>query len=401
MKLIQKTTALMFVVLLTACGGSKKEDNAILTEKKLKLEELKKKVAEINGDMKKLEGEIANLDTSVKKEDIAKLITVAPIVTQDFTHYIDLSGHIDADNISYISPRMGPGQVKAIFIKKGDFVKKGQLLLRLDDAVIKQSIVAAKQSVETLKTQLNFAKDIYNRQNNLWKQGIGTEVQVLSNKNNVETLEKQLIAAESNIKTVQEQANAANVYSDVDGIAEDVNVRVGEIFMGATAMGAQIKIVNTSSLKVVTEVPENYAAKVRVGSRALVIVPELNKNYNTIISLSGKIINPNNRSFSVEAKLPYDGILRPNQITQVKIQDYNSPNAIAIPVNTVGTDDKGKYVFVAVKEGNKLVARKKQISVGELSGELIEVKNGLTVGEQLITDGYQNIYDGQLLKVAL
>lgn len=400
MRPLKIITAVSFALFLTACGGSKKENNAALTEKKMQLEKLKKEASTIADNIKKIEAEITKLDTSAKKEDIAKLVSVTALTAQNFTHYIDLSGHVDADNISYISPRMGPGQVKAIFVKKGDYVKKGQLLLKLDDAVIKQSIVAAKQSVETLKTQLSFAKDVYNRQNNLWKQGIGTEIQVLTSKNTVETLEKQLIAADGNIKTVQEQANAANVYSDVDGIADEVNIKVGETFVGASAMGAQIKIVNTSSLKVVTEVPENYAAKVRVGSKVLVIVPELNKNYNTSIALSGKTINPNNRSFSAEAKLPFDGILRPNQIAQVKIQDYYAPNVIAVPVNTVGTDDKGKYVYIAIQEGAKLVARKKQIVVGELNGELIEIRSGLAVGEQLITDGYQNVYDGQLLKVA-
>lgn len=399
MKQIKNTTLLALAIFVIACGKGKKEGNAELNEKKIELEKLKKEATTINDKIKKIEAYIAKNDTAAKKQDIAKLVTTAPIVAQDFIHYIELTGHVDADNISYISPRMGPGQVKALYVKKGDYVKKGQLLLRLDDAVIKQSITAAKQSIETIKTQLSFAKDLYNRQNNLWKQGIGTEVQLLSSKTNVETLEKQLIASNENIKVIQEQANAMNVYSDVDGVADEVNIRVGETFVGASAMGAQIKIVNTSSLKVITEVPENYAAKVRVGSKVLITIPELNKNYNSSIALSSKIINPNNRSFSTEAKLPYDGLVRPNQNAQVKIQDYAAKNAIAIPVNTVGTDDKGKFVFVASPENGKVVARKKQIVVGELSGNLIEVKTGLSVNDALITDGYQNIYDGQLLKV--
>ncbi|MFY8091575.1 MAG: efflux RND transporter periplasmic adaptor subunit [Chitinophagaceae bacterium] len=398
MKYLKIISSAILLTTLVACGNSKKEGNAALNEKKIELEKLKKEATAIADKIKAAEDFIAKLDTNAKKQDIAKLVTTAPIIAQDFTHYIELSGFVDADNISYISPRMGPGQVKAIFVKKGDYVKRGQLLLRLDDAVVKQSITAAKQSVETIKTQLNFAKDLYNRQNNLWKQGIGTEVQLISSKTNVETLEQQLKASNENIKVIQEQANAMNVYSDVDGIADEVNVRVGETFVGASAMGAQIKIVNTNTLKVVTDVPENYAAKVKVGSKILVTIPELNRNYNSSISLSSKTINPSNRSFSVEAKLPYDGIVRPNQNAQVKIQDYFASKAIAIPVNVVGTDDKGKFVFVAVTENNKLIARKKQIIVGELSGGLIEVKVGLTTNDVLITDGYQNIYDGQLLK---
>ncbi|MCU0320854.1 MAG: efflux RND transporter periplasmic adaptor subunit [Chitinophagaceae bacterium] len=393
-RIYNKITLLVLVVTFTACGGKDQ-----LTQKKAELEKLQKEQLTLSEKIKTVETEIAKLDTTASKEDVAKLIGVSPIVVQDFVHYIDLQGRVDAENISYISPRLGPGQVKALYVKRGDYVKRGQLLLKLDDAIVKQSIAAAKQNLETIKTQLSFAKDLYNRQNNLWKQGIGTEVQLISAKTNVETLEKQLQAGIENIQTIQEQANASNVYSDVSGVAEEVNIRVGETFSGMGAMGAQIKIVNTNLLKVITDVPENYAAKVKVGSKVLINLPDINKSFNSSISLAGKIINPNNRSFTAEAKLPVDGAIRPNQNAQVKIEDYAVKNTIAIPVNTVATDEKGKYVYVATKEGNKLVARKKQITVGELYNQMIEVKSGLASGDQLITSGYQNIYEGQSLKV--
>ena len=130
----------------------------------------------------------------------------------------------------------------------------------------------------------------------------------------------------------------------------------------------------------------------------LVSLPDLNKTFNTTISVSGKTIDPNNRSFRVEAKLPNDGAVRPNQIAQVKIMDYKVANAIVIPVNAVGTDEKGKYVYIAVTETGKLIARKKQITLGQLYNQNIEVKTGLNAGEQLITEGFQNIYDGQSLR---
>ncbi|MDE3234586.1 MAG: efflux RND transporter periplasmic adaptor subunit [Bacteroidota bacterium] len=385
---LKNITAVSLLIVLAACGNKQKGS---LAEKKAELEQLKKEQIATADKITALEADIAKLDTSASKDDVAKLVGTSAITTQKFIHYIDLQGRVDADNISYITPRLGGGQVKAIFVKKGDFVKKGQLLLQLDDAVIKQAVTAAKKSAETLKTQLSFAKDLYSRQSNLWKQGIGTEVQLLSAKNNVESLEKQVEASEANVRSAEEQLHATNVYSDVEGIADEVNVKVGELFAG---MG-QIKIVNTRSLKVVTDVPENYGGNVKMSAPVIVVLPDINKTYNTAISVLGKTINVNNRSFSVEAKLPYDGIVRPNQMAQIKIQDYLSDNAIAIPVNTMQTDDKGKYVFIAVKEGNKLVARKKQIIVGELYGQLIEVKSGLAAGDMLITEGYQNIYDGQ------
>ncbi|HNL83287.1 MAG TPA: efflux transporter periplasmic adaptor subunit, partial [Chitinophagaceae bacterium] len=133
--------------------------------------------------------------------------------------------------------------------------------------------------------------------------------------------------------------------------------------------------------------------------KVIVTLPDLNKVYNSSISISGKTINPNNRSFIAEAKLPYDGVMRPNQNAQVRIEDYAAKNAITVPVNTIQTDEKGKFVFIAVEQNGKLIAQKKQIVVGELYNNLIEVKSGLQANEKLITEGFQNIYEGQLLKV--
>ena len=396
---MQKIKRLLFIAVAIALASCGAKDNNGLAGKKTELEKLKKEQASITGKIKLLEMDIAKMDTSSNKEQLAKLVGIAAIAPINFVHYIDLQGHVDAENISYISPRFGGGQVKALFVKKGDVVRKGQLLVKLDDAVIRQQIAAARQSLETIKTQLSFAKDLYNRQNNLWKQGIGTEIQLLSARNNVETLEKQLNSAEANIKTVVEQQSGSNVYSNVAGIADEVNVRVGEMFTGFMGTLPQIKIVNTSSLKVVTDVPENYAGKVKTGSKVVVIISDLNKTYNTSISLSGKTINPSNRSFLAEAKLPYDGVLRPNQLAQLKIEDYAASNAVTVPINTVQTDEKGKFVYVAVKEGAKLLARKKAIVIGEAYGQLVEVKSGLAAGEQIIVEGYQTVYDGQSLRV--
>ncbi|TAH14042.1 MAG: biotin/lipoyl-binding protein [Sphingobacteriia bacterium] len=175
------TTAFVFA----SCGSNEKNGNS-LAEKKAALEKIKSEHAAITAKMSALEAEIAKLDTSNANALTAKLVGLTTITNQPFAHYIDLQGSITSDNVSYVSPRMGPGQVKAIYVKKGDQVKQGQLLLKLDDAVMRQSVYASQKALETLKTQLNFAKDIYQRQGNLWKDGIGTEVQYISAKNNVQ-----------------------------------------------------------------------------------------------------------------------------------------------------------------------------------------------------------------------
>lgn len=381
-RLISTGLILASLVLIQACA-SKKDEKAELTAKKTQLAELKAQHDKLTGDIKKLEDDIAKLDPTATKANPLQVAT-APVITQDFKHFIDLQGRIDAEDISYVTPRGMGGMVKELFVKKGDNVRKGQLLLKLDDAILQQNL-------KQLSTQLDFARNIYQRQKNLWDQGIGTEVQYLTSKNNVDALEKQ-------IGVLKEQLSTSNVYAEVTGIADEVNIRVGETFTGNPAMG--IKIVNTSRLKAVVDIPENYLSRVSKGTKVLVQVPDLSKKYDAVITLIGQSINPNSRGFMAEARIPYDGQLKPFQVALVKIQDYSAPNAIAVPVNLVQTDDKGKYVFVVEKNGEKTVARKKQVILGESYNGLIEVKTGLAAGDQLVTDGYQTLYEGQLITVA-
>ena len=388
-------TGLAAAVFLSSCGSSKKEGSAELNDKKIALEKLKGDKDKVDSKITSLEKEIAKLDTSAAAAPKTKLVAIQTLAATDFAHYIELQGRVDAENVSYITPRGGPGQVKAIYVKQGQLVKKGQLLLKLDDAVIQQNVVAARQGLEGIKTQLSYAKNIYQRQKNLWDQGIGTEVQLITAKNNVATLENQLQASQENVKSIQVQSNTALVYSDVSGVADMVTVKMGELF-GAAGSG-MIKIVNNSLLKVTSNIPENYLGTVGKGSAVIVQMPDVNKTFNTSVSFVGASIDIINRGFVVEAKLPGDPALKPNQIALMKIKDYAAANTIAIPLNTLQNDEKGKFVMVASTENNKLIARKRVINIGLLSGDLLEVKTGLKAGDMLITEGFSSLYEGQLL----
>lgn len=385
----------IIILLLSACSNSKKDVDAQLNDKKAALEKLKGEKNSLDDKIKTLETEIAKLDTNSANAQKAKLVATQMLKPTEFSHFIELQGKIDAENISYVTPRGGPGQVRAIYVQKGNFVKKGQLLLKLDDAIVRQNLVAARQGVESIKTQLAYAKNIYDRQKNLWNQNIGTEVQLLTAKNNVASLENQLRSTQENVKIVQEQVGTSNVYSDVNGIADEVNIRVGETFTGSPLNG--IKIVNNSSLKVIGNIPENYLNSVQKGTPVIVQVPDINRTFNSSVSFTGASIDDLTRGFVVEAKLPADASLRPNQIALMKIKDYASATAMVIPVNTLQNDEKGKFVMVATTEKSKLIARKRPVTIGLLNNDLLEIKSGLKEGDVLITEGFQSLYDGQLI----
>ena len=387
MKNSLKLFTISLIMIAVACGGGSNSIEA----KKAGLEKLKKQALELNAQIATLEKEIEKVGG--KDQAPAVLVVVAPIANQDFNHFIEIQGKVESESVSYVTPRAGGGQVKALYIKRGDRVKKGQLILQLDNSLIKQSAAAAAQNLETVKAQAALAKSVYEKQKNLWEQNIGSEIQLLTAKTNAEASASQLKAATEQLGMVKDQLAYTSVYSDVDGVAEEVNVKVGELFGGA----GQIKVVNTEKLKLTSLVPENYAGKIKVGTEATLVFPDIQKTIDTKLGVVGTVIDPLSRSFFIEAKLPNDKNFRPNQLVQVKIKDYTKKAAIIIPINLIQNDDKGKFIYVAVTENGKLVARKKSIVVGEFYGNNIEIISGLNAGEQMITEGFQSLYDGQNL----
>lgn len=373
---------LVLISLLASCGSSKKDEAGNLTDKKVALQELKGEQEKLNKQITQLEQEIAKLDPAAAAKP--KLVEIRPVSTDDFEHYIELQGRLDARNIAYVAPPNGQGGVvKSLYVTQGQNVRKGQVLARLDDQLIRQQI-------EPLRVQLATAEDTYRRTKNLYDQGIGTYQNVLNAETQVKTLRQQ-------IGVIQKQAALMTITAPTSGVADVVNVRVGEMFVGTTPAGPQIRIVNTNDLKVVAQVPENYIGRVKVGSEVKVFLPDINRTIDAKVTVAGRTIDPVNRAFYIEARIPSSPELKPNQVAVVKIQDYAKDDAVTIPVNVLQNDENGKFVMVAVKEGHKMIARKRTIVVGELYGEELEVKSGLQSGDQLITEGFQGLYEGQAI----
>jgi RND family efflux transporter, MFP subunit len=378
------TGAVTVVLLLAACGAATEGKNKELEKKKARYEELKKQQTEVSAELTQLEKEIAAMDTSAARVEKPKLVSVTPLESGAFTHYIDLQGRIEAENIAWVTPRGQGGQVRSLHVRQGDQVRKGQLLMKLDDAI-------QRQQLEQAKVQLSLAQTTYERRKNLWDQKIGTEMELIKAKNDLDNLQKQ-------IELLNEQLDMTNVYAPMSGVADQVTIKVGETFSPATSTMSGVRIVNNSNLKVTANVPENYLGKVNEGSNVIITPAEDNsKKLNAKVSVVGRSIDPVNRSFYIQARIPASKDFRENQLVMVRIQDYAVNKTITIPLSTIQNDEKGKYVMVAAKEGGKLLARKRPVVIGQMYADKLEVKSGLEEGDQLITEGFQGLYDQQLI----
>lgn len=389
---------LLITLTLIACGGS--QTGGDLTNLQQKLADLKKQKSSLDAEIRQLEATLSKLDTAGAKQ-ASKLVSIDSVRYGAFQHYIDLQGKVEAEDMAYVAPAGMGGQVKAVYVKLGAVVSKGQMILKLDDAMAQQQLTAARQQSGQLKTRLAQAQTIYERYQNLWKQNIGAEIQVINAKADVDALNAQLRAVEAQVGMAEEQVSMTNVRAAISGTIDEMNVKVGEFFspQSAATPGAGIRIVNNNRLKAVTYVPDNYVARVRKGDPVKVVVADIGKTeFDSKINVMSASINANTRSFTVEASLPSDPLLRANQSAVVKILDYKADNAISVPVNIIQSDEKGKYLFVAEQVKGGWVAKRRIVEPGQVYDGYQEIKKGLNPGERIVTDGYQSLYDGQLIR---
>ncbi|ODS80996.1 MAG: efflux transporter periplasmic adaptor subunit [Cytophagaceae bacterium SCN 52-12] len=372
--MLRQAIILPVVLVLAACGGSKKEG---LEAKKEELANLKTQQTEIGQQIKALEAEIAKLDTTRKAESRVKLVTVSPLQPREFKRYIELQGTVDAKNSVMVTPKT-PGAVTAMYVKEGDFVNVGSTIAKIDDSILRESI-------EELKTQLALVNTLFEKQESLWNQKIGTEIQYLQAKNNKEALEKKLV-------TLQAQLSQSNITSPIAGTVDLVNIRIGE--MAQPGLGV-VRVVNLSNLKVVAKIADSYVASVKKGDEVIVKFPDLQREYTARISFVGTTVDPLSRTFMIEANLPATKDLKPNMMAQVQVNDATRKDALVVDQNLVQNTEKGKVVFVAVARGNEKVAEAKVVETGLSYNGKIEILSGLTAGDMLITQGYQEVVDGQ------
>jgi RND family efflux transporter MFP subunit len=387
MKVLYSFFVLAAISVVTGCEASSKEKKSDLNDKLVELQKLKDQQSKLADKISNLEAEIVKLNPNAIAAK-PKLVSITVLNTKNFAHYIDLQGRVDAENIVYVMPRGQGGQVKGVYVQLGDAVKKGQLIMKLDDAV-------QLQNIQQAQVQLDLAKSTYQRRKNLWDQNIGSEQEFLNAKADVDAKQK-------GIDILKEQLDMTNVYAEMSGIVDVLTTRVGDVVSPQTAAqqasGQQgIRIVNGSTLKAVVDVPEVYLSNVKKGTPVVVDVPDVSKSFNSSISTVSQVINATSRGFLAEAKLPASQNLKPNQVAMIHIQDYTASNAVTVPLNAVQTDQNGKYVYLMVTENGKTIAKKQPVNVGEINGDQIEIKKGLSSGDKLISEGYQSVYDGQLV----
>lgn len=362
------------ILLIAACTPPKTD----LEKKRKELADVNAKIETLKEEAKNLENEIAKLDTA-KHGLKSKFVKVEEVKAGDFDNYIEVQGAVDSDENVFVNPGM-PGTITSISVVEGQSVTKGQVLATTDaNVVLKQ--------ISQLEGALDLATTAYEKQKRLWDQKIGSEMQYLSAKNQKENLEKQ-------IKTVQSQLELSYIKSPINGVVDEIKVKIGEM----TAPGfSGIRVVNLNNIKVVAKVSDNYIAKVKKGLSVVVRFPDIDEEITAPVSFVSNVIGTN-RSFNVEVKVNNkNGMIKPNMVANLLISDKKLSNVLVIPANAVEHTATGDYLMVAANEAGKYIARRRIVTTGvEYNGRTI-VTEGVNAGDKIVTFGFQDIVDGQPL----
>ncbi|CAM1334630.1 efflux RND transporter periplasmic adaptor subunit [Tenacibaculum aestuariivivum] len=387
--MIKKIYSLLAIMLiLVSCGENKKQSvekviaSNDLVKIRAKKTELNTQIQILSESIKALNAKIATLDATKK----VPLITVVSANKTVFNHYLELQGDVKTKQNVLIYPEIA-GQLVKIYVKEGQFVKKGQSLAKIDDGGLSNQLAQ-------IEVQTALAATTYERQKRLWNQKIGSEIQFLQAKTAYE-------AQKNAVSQLRKQVAKSVIKAPFSGIIDDVIKEQGVVV--APGVGAEIfRIVNLSKMYIETAVPESYIVAIEKGKKVEVEFPVLGKKMNSTVRQVGNFINPANRTFNVELAVDnQDKSIKPNLTAKLKINDYTNNEALLIPQSIISENAKGQqYVYIVVDLKDKIgTAKQVIITTGKTQGDVVEVLNGVKDGDKIVVEGARSVQNGQQVQV--
>lgn len=384
-----KFILLILTIALASCEGEKKKNSLESILEGNNLEAIRQKRAELVNDQEAIHSKIKQLDAKIAKLDSTKnipLITTFKASHEEFNHMLELQGNVTTKNLIVITPEYN-GILTNVYVKEGQKVSKGQVLAKIDDGGLGQQLAQ-------LQIQADLAKTTFERQQRLWDQKIGSEIQYLQAKS---TYESQNEA----INQLKQQLAKTIVRAPFSGTIDDVITEQGNVVgAGQTPL---MRIVNLDDMYIETEVPERYVSDVIMGKKVIVEFPILGKTIETYIRQASDFINPAYRTFKVEIGIPNsEKSIKPNLTARLKINDYTSEKALLVPQSIISENAEGEQYVYVVKDKNsdgEGVATRVIIKTGKTQSDIIEILEGIEDGAELVKEGARSVKDGQTVKV--
>ena len=307
----------------------------------------------------------------------ARKVTTLTVDTAPFDHFFTVQGNVETDRMARLFP-MTQGTVERIRVTEGETVRKGQVLLDLDNDVI-------ASNRDELDTRLGLALDLLARQERLWEQGIGTEVQLLEARANVEALEESIAA-------FNEQVDLGSVTAPFAGTVDRIFAKEGEM---ASPMQPVVRVLDLEEMYVRAKVSDHYVGAVTEGQRVDIVVPGMD-TLSSSIGRVGRYIEMANRTFEIVVPIAGDHGLLPNQFVSLRINDLHVDTALTLPSSLILQDRAGKDFVYRIENGQ---AKRQPVTIGTAFKDRVLILGGLTAGATIIDRGAGQVVEGEAVQV--
>ncbi len=311
-------------------------------------------------------------------------VEVEHIAPSTFVDYIRITGEVEALYDVTISAEES-GSILRFLVEKGARVRRGQVIAKIDDAVLSASVREAGALADVAREQ-------YARQRRLWEEeGIGSEIAYLQAQSNA-------TAAEARVEMFQARLARTEVKAPVSGIFDEKFVEVGEM----VTPGAPVaRVVSVGQVKITGGVPERYALFIHRGDSARVTLDPLgDREFFGTIQFVGTSVEPRSRTFPIEIVLQNPGnLIKPRMVANVQVERERLTDVVVVPQQVVVRTESGYQVFIVAARNGHPVAEARAVMLGPSFENRTVVTTGLAVGDQLITVGGRLVDDGSFIRV--
>jgi len=384
---MKKLIITLSLILLISCNSSRNSSiNDLINNGDLEtLKKKKKEYVDLMNDLRLELNEINNGIMLLDENEQIQVISKFNVIEKEFITYVELQANLKSrKNVVILSEFQGT--LKNLFVREGQLVKKGQLLAEINDSGLKEQL-------DQMLIQANYTKDNFDRVKRLWEKSIGSEMQFLKAKSDFETSDKM-------VEQIRDQLSKTKIYAPFDGEIDEIISNLGSNLLPGAPI---LRVVNLDKIYAEAQVPEKYVSSIELGTEALVSIPLLNKEVTSKIVQSGNFINPNNRTFRVEAPVEnQDKRIKQNLNARIKIKNYSNLKALVVPLRVIREDASGKpfiYKLVTTDKKDVFLTVKSFVEIGANNDEEIEINKGLSIGDIIVLEGANNVEDNQRVRV--
>ena len=385
---MNKFYTILLITVIIGCNSSGSISIESLIENK-DLDELKKRKDEYVNAMNAMKVELNEINSGIAFLDENERLTLVSkyeIKEQVFTSYIEAQANLKTRKNILILPEF-QGTLEKIYVDEGQNVSKGKLLAEINDSGLKEQL-------DQLIIQRDFAKENYERIQRLWENNIGSEIQFLKSKSDFESIQK-------GVDQMRDMLSKTKIYAPFTGVVDEIIANQGSnLIPGVTNI---LRLVNLDDVYAEAFVSEKYISSISNGTEALVKIPLLNKEIQSVVTQTGNFIDPNNRTFRIEIPVDNnDRRIKQNLDAKILINTYKKDNAVVVPLRIIREDAEGKnyiYVMDEDKKDGVYITRKAVIKIGNKSNTDAEVIEGLNFGEIIVLEGANLVEDLQRVKL--